>query len=140
MDLPTIYGICAIVATLTLVGVGVSVVRTLRKVQASIERLERLAEQVEPAIKELEGALRQVRVVTTQVSGGIDSVREFTSWLGQASGKAIGAGSLFLHGGAVGRVVAVAQALRAGARVFLRRAGGREEEVEARSGDGGPEA
>lgn len=141
MDLSILYAICAIVATLTLALVGVSVIRTLRKAQRSLEQLERTAEHLEPVVRDLQTTLQEVRDISTQLSDGAGSVRRIASRVEEVSNKALSAGSFLLGagGGTMGRAVAVFQAVRAGARFFLKR---RSEETSRngnpQAGDGSP--
>ena len=123
MDFPVLYAICAVVVTLTLAVVGFSVVRTLRKAQASLERLERTAELLEPIVRDMQAALGEVREISTQLSAGAGSVRRIASRVEEVSSKALDAGSFLLGagGGTVGRAVAVFQAVRAGTRFFFKR-------------------
>lgn len=139
MDLSIVYAACAVVGIGILAFVAVALVRTLRSTQETLARLDRTMEKLEPSLVELQSAMREVRSVSEQVSEGISSVRRVTSRLGGASEHALDVGSLFFQGSVVGRVLAVAQAVRAGAQMFLRR--GRERQASgADPGNGRPEA
>ena len=137
MDLNVLFAICAVVVTLTFVGVSIGAVRTMRRAQVSLERLERTAEQLEPVVKELHGTLREVREISSQLSDSAGSVKRIASRVEQVSGKALDAGGFLLGagGGGMGRALAVFQAVRAGARFFFRRS-----QDNAASRNGSPDA
>jgi hypothetical protein len=120
MDSTAILVVCAVVATLALVGIAVAAIRTLIQVRATAAEAEAFLRRTEPLTVELQATLREVRAVTDKLSSTVGHAERLAASFEGVGSKAARASHVVLGGlgGPIGRALALWNGVKTGLHVF----------------------
>lgn len=114
--------LCAVLFTLTVIVIGIFVVRSLIQVRETAREAQDFLRRVDPLLRETEQAVREWRELGDRLGNTVEHAERFAAQFEGMGSKAVRASQVVLSGigGPVGRALSLWNALKAGTNMFFR--------------------